>query len=73
MDSFIAHCEQMQRFLRSHIAWRAVWTAPIDEMLIYDVRYSLLETGGMAKTVDGTDWMLLLPLCRVTRRHFVSN
>ena len=73
MDRFMEHHEQMRCFLQYHIAWRVVWTSPINEMLTYDVRHSLVETGGMTDTMDETDWVLLLPLRTVTRRNFVPN
>ena len=73
MDSFIEHCEQMRYFLQYHVTWRVVWTSPIIEMMKYDVRHGLVETGGTADAIDETDWILLLPLRRVTRRHFVPN
>jgi hypothetical protein len=73
MDSFMRHRERMRYFLRYHIAWRVVWTSPIDEMLPYDIRHGLTETGGTTDVIDENDWVLLLPLRRVTRRHFIFN
>ena len=73
MDKFMEHHEQMRCFLRYHLTWRAVWTSPIDEMLQYDIRHGLVETGGTTDAIDEGDWVLLLPLRRVTRRHFVLN
>ena len=73
MDKFMAHHEQMRNFLRHHVTWRLVWTSPIDEMLPYDIRHGLMETGGTTDVIDENDWVLLLPLRRVTRRHFVPN
>ena len=73
MDSFMKHREQMRCFLRYHVTWRAVWTSPIDEMLPYDIQHGLTETGGTTDSIDENDWVLLLPLRRVARRHFVFN
>jgi hypothetical protein len=63
----------MRCFLDYHIAWRTVWPPQIDEMLLYDIRHGLAETGGVFDAVDGSDWALLLPLRRVTRRYIVLN
>ncbi|HEY40296.1 MAG TPA: hypothetical protein G4O18_00355 [Dehalococcoidia bacterium] len=73
IDRFIEHSERMRSFLRYHVNWRAVWTSPIDKMLPYDIRHGLAETGGIFDAIDGSDWELLLPLRRVTRRHIVLN
>lgn len=73
IDKFMEHREQMRYFLQYHIAWRVVWNSPIDEMLLYDIRHGLVETGGTTDAIDEDDWVLLLPLRRVTRRHFVLN
>jgi hypothetical protein len=73
LDKFIEHCEKMRCFIQYHVAWRTVWTPPIDEMLPYDVRYGLEETGGAFDAIDGSDWALLLPLRRVARRYIVLN
>lgn len=73
IDSFMEHREQMRCFLQYHITWRVVWASPINEMLPYDIRHGLVETGGTADAIDETDWELLLPLRRVTRRHVVPN
>jgi hypothetical protein len=73
IDSFRKHCEQMRCFLQYHVACRAVWASPADGMLPYDIRHALVETGGKADAIDETDWVLLLPLRRVTRRHIVPN
>jgi hypothetical protein len=73
VDRFTEHCEKMRFFLQYHTAWRTVWPPPIDEMLPYDIRHGLVETGGVFDAIDGSDWVLLLPLRRVTRRHVVLN
>ena len=73
MDKFMEHHEQMRCFLRYHLTWRAVWSSPIDEMLPYDIRHGLVETGGTTDAIDEGDWVLLLPLRRVTKQHFVLN
>jgi len=72
-DKFMEHREQMRCFLQFHITWRVVWLSPIAEMLPYEIRHSVVETGGTTDAIDEDDWMLLLPLRRVTRRHFVLN
>jgi len=73
IDKFMEHREQIQYFLQYHIAWRVVWSSPIDDMLPYDVRHGLVDTGGTTAVIDEDDWVLLLPLRRITRRHFVIN
>ena len=73
MDMFMEHREKMRCFLQHHITWRVVWTSPIDEMLPYDIRHGLVETGGTTDAIDEDDWVLLLPLRRVTRRHLILN
>ena len=73
MDKFMEHREKMRCFFQHHITWRVVWTSPIDEMLPYDIRHGLVETGGTTDAIDEGDWVLLLPLRRVTRSHLVPN
>ncbi|UCB42150.1 MAG: hypothetical protein JSV77_06675 [Dehalococcoidales bacterium] len=73
MEGLIEHCKGMRCFLRYHITWQVARTSPIDEMLLYDVRHGLPETGGTVNAFDEIDWLLLLPLRAVTRRQIVSN
>ena len=73
MDSFIKHREQMRCFLQYHVTPRMVWASAIDTMLPYDIRHTLTDTGGRVDIIDETDWALLLPLRRVTRKHIVPN
>ncbi len=73
MDRFVKHCEQMRCFLQYHVAWRGLWASPVDRMIPYDIRHGLVETGGKASVNDESDWTLLLPLRRVTKRHIVPN
>ena len=73
IDRFMEHCEKMRCFLQYHISWRTVLTPQIDEMLPYDIRHGLLETGGVFDAIDEADWALLLQLRRVTGRHVVLN
>ena len=73
MDKFMEHREKMRCFLQYHITWRAVWNSPISEMLPYDIRHGLTETGGTTDSIDEGDWMILLPLRRVTRSHLIPN
>ena len=73
MDKFMEHHEKMRCFLQHHVTWRAVWTSPIDEMLPYDIRHGLTETGGTTDAIDEGDWVLLLPLRWITRSHLVPN
>ncbi len=73
MEGLIEHCEGMRCFLQYHITWQGARTSPIDEMLLYDVRHGLSETGGTFNVIDGAEWLLLLPLRTVTRRQIVPN
>ena len=73
MRGFSEHCEYMKCFLQYHSAWRLARTSPMEKMLPYDVRHGLVEAGGSAEIIDETDWLLVLPLRRVTRRQFVPN
>lgn len=73
MGDFMEHHEQMRGFLRYHLTWRAIYVSPIEEMLPYDIRHGLVETGGTIDSIDEGDWVLLLPLRRVTRRHLILN
>ncbi|HEY31796.1 MAG TPA: hypothetical protein G4O10_01675 [Dehalococcoidia bacterium] len=73
LEGLIEHYEGMRCFLQYHIRWQMARLSPIDEMLIYDVRHGLIETGGTANVIDETDWLFLLPLREVTRRQIVIN
>jgi hypothetical protein len=73
MEGLAEHCEDMRCFLQCHTTWQEARTSPIDEMLPYDVRHGLSETGGTFNVTDETDWLLLFPLRTVTRRQVVPN
>ena len=73
MEGLIEHCEGMKCFLQYHVTWRVARTSPIDEMLLYDVRHGLTETGGTFNVIDRTDLLFFLPLREVTRRQIIPN
>jgi hypothetical protein len=74
MEGLIEHCEDMRCFLQYHHATgQGARTSPIDEMLLYDVRHGLSETGGTFNVIDETEWLFLLSLRMVTRRQIVPN
>jgi len=72
MEGLTEHCETMKCFLQHHNNRPVTRTTPIDEMLLYDVRHSLAETGGTG-VIDEGDLLFLVPMRVVTRRRIAPN
>jgi len=72
MEAFTEHCENMKCFLKHHDNWPVPRTSPINEMLFYDIRHGLTETGGTG-VIGESDLLFLVPIRVVTRRRIAPN
>ena len=72
-DAFLEHARRMKRFFRSHPTMLVVRIVRVHQMVPYDARHSLVETGGSAGVVDSADWPILAPLRALTGRQVWLN